>query len=684
MNNDYTSHYYITKYFSIKEGIKESHHINNIQIPEKLTKFCKLPVPTEYENREIYFYRNFIESKDIYNSDFREKIKESKNKAKEYFDKKNMEFIYGTHMKNNLPDDENKENILKETENKINEDNNINRKILIEREIPDVKFDYDKIRKKIHISKDFIILLENESDLFNINEFVEKKENKKIKEDKNFRIYPLNLRETSKDEIEAIIRENKEVKFDNKRRTSIILKRQNLIENSNQKEIKFCPYYFDSEKGKEYHKEHPHEKYVDNQNKNNNVNENENEIDPQRLLDKAREEYKENPLINNNNSNTNLNLENNIDDNINNKQNSPVVYLNENNNIISNKNKQFKDGKKRLPSLYSQQKILAKINDEYNQQKSKEWAESKSIKYTVDGNLRTNNPLVPHYIKPTFPQAEFNEDYIYIDKLTERRVKTSSVSNRIYFNAPSIEEIRKSGQHDILMEALENRRTPDEMMERLNLMITSELCDPLNKQLKIDPVAIDFGVCNQGKNYQMFFNLRNDDNMTNRVLIRKSASNNNNNNINNKNYIGIESFIGGKVVPGETKRVKIVLFCSKLNLGKFNDIIEVTTKSFIYKIPIKAFIVKESEYDENKYYMKGRELYKKSYIKNDSKNKYDPVKIVLPKIKELEEKEKKKKIESKKRNSFIDDNNNNNNNNLNDDESADAAEENNNNNLPPV
>ncbi len=42
---------------------------------------------------------------------------------------------------------------------------------------------------------------------------------------------------------------------------------------------------------------------------------------------------------------------------------SPVVYLNENNNIISNKNKTFKDGKKRLPSLYSQQKILAKIND---------------------------------------------------------------------------------------------------------------------------------------------------------------------------------------------------------------------------------------------------------------------------------------------------------------------------------
>ena len=64
--------------------------------------------------------------------------------------------------------------------------------------------------------------------------------------------------------------------------------------------------------------------------------------------------------------------------------------------------------------------------------------------------------------------------------------------------------------------------------------------------------------------------------------------------------------------------------------------------------------------------MKGRKLYEKSYIKNESKNKFDPVKIVLQKIKELDEKEKKKKFESKKRNRFIDDNNNNNNNNLND------------------
>jgi len=328
---------------------------------------------------------------------------------------------------------------------------------------------------------------------------------------------------------------------------------------------------------------------------------------------------------------------------INNKNNSPVVYLNDQSQKIpgvsgmggrSNPANRKFSGKKILPSIYKQTQILNRINDQYNIQKAREWVESKTMKYTVDGNLRKQNPLVPHYIKPTFPQAEFNEDYIYIDKLTEPRVKTSSVSNRVYFNAPSVEEIRKSGQHDLLIEAIENRRTPEEMMERLNLMITGELCDPLNKQLKIDPVSLDFGILCQGKTYQMYLKLRNDDNMTNRVMVR---------NTNKKNYITIENFVGGKVVPGETKKVKVVLRADEEIVGKYNEILEITTKSFIYKIPIKAYIVKQDEYDEKRCgHLKGRELYSKSYPASDEKYKYDPIKIVLPKIRELEEKERKK------------------------------------------
>ena len=642
LTDDYTSHSWITKYFSIQDGIKETHHIHNIQIPETLNKFCHLPIESQFVNKEIYFYRNLIESKCVYDKEFRNKIKEAIETSNKHFEKKNLEWYFGTNMNK----EESKEN--------FEEHQKLMREILNERQNSDVKFDYDDIKKKTLIKKNYIELLENSSALFDIKKYVKEKDDKKIREDLNFRIYPLNLRLTSPSEIEAIVNginvvpqkpiNSRTKKETEKRKGSFKPKNQIPIESFTEKEVKFYPNYFESEKGLEYLKEHPHQKYVELKEKNKQASNTNKEIDnitqAQNLLDKAREEYEQQKLYGNSDMNQNIQFGNDVD--INNKNNSPVVYLNENQKMQGTglgqrsnlPSERRGSGKKILPSIYKQTQILNRINDQYNFQKAREWVESKSMKYTVDGNLRKQNPLVPHYIKPTFPQAEFNEDYIYIDKLTEPRVKTSSVSNRVYFNAPSVEEIRKSGQHDLLIEAIENRRTPEEMMERLNLMITGELCDPLNKQLKIDPVSLDFGILCQGKTYQMYIKLRNDDNMTNRVMVR---------NTNKKNYITIENFVGGKVVPGETKKVKVVIRADEEIIGKYNEILEITTKSFIYKIPIKAYIVRPDEYDEKKYgHLKGREAYSKSFPASDAKHKCDPIKIVLPKIRELEEKERKK------------------------------------------
>ena len=618
---DFVGHYYITKYYSIKEGILETHYINQIQIPDKLEKFAKLPKEPVYPQQEIYFYRNLIESQG-FNNEFREKIAKAKEDSYQYFDKKKTEWFFGTYRNETF-------NAEKEEYIKLTKD------MLEKRQIPDVKFDYDKIRKKIKIVNGFIQLLPNESILFNIKDFVELKESKKIKEDLAFRIYPLNLNLISQNEMRTIVTEYE--KKNDGLSNSMLNRKKTLLE-GNTKEVKFYKNYFDSDKGLEFLQANPHKSYVKQTN-----------LDPQEQLAQnlLSQASKQQQMEEEKNNSNNFNLENNID--VNNKQSSPVVYLNE--DMQSSQNMQGSQGfpiaqsgksfkkPKQLPSIYKQTQILNKVNEEYNAQKAKEWREAKTMKFTYDGELRASNPKIPKYLKPTFPQAEFNEDYIYIEKLTERRVKTSSVANRIYFNAPSVEEIRKSGQHDLLLEAMEKRRTPEEMMERLNLMITSELCDPLNKQLKIDPVSIDFGIVCEGKMYQMYFKLRNDDNMTNRVQIRK--------NIENPNIL-IENFIGGKVVPGETKRVKIVINTKDM-LGKFSDVVEVQTKSFLYKIPIRALIVKEEEFDKTKYAQEGRELYSKSYPAGDNKYKCDPVKLVLPKIRELEEAERAKKLMEKQK-----------------------------------
>ena len=107
-----------------------------------------------------------------------------------------------------------------------------------------------------------------------------------------------------------------------------------------------------------------------------------------------------------------MNFGNDVD--VNNKNNSPVVYLNDQNSKMTgatglgsrpNPLDRKGSGKKILPSIYKQTQILNRINDQYNVQKAREWVESKTMKYTVDGNLRKQNPLVPHYLEPTFPQA---------------------------------------------------------------------------------------------------------------------------------------------------------------------------------------------------------------------------------------------------------------------------------------
>ena len=404
ISKDFTSHYWITKYFTVNEGIKETHHINSIQIPESLKNFYKQPYESEFDNKEIYFYRNLIQSETNFDKEFREKVKKSKEDSEAYFEKRNMEFNYGSYF--------NKE----ESQNDIEEHNKLLRRILTERQNPDVKFDYDKIRKKIKINQGYISLLDNESVLFNIKEYVDDKERKKYREDKSFRIYPLNLNKVSDIEVENIVNSfNAPFNGTENMSSSIIARKKNLIEGAaNTKEIKFIPNYWDSDKGKEFHSEHPHEIYVDpkEKNKNNNIT-GDPEIDSLRqaenLLEKGREELKQNQLMEQ--SPTNLaGFDNNMD--MNNKQSSPVVLLNGDNQNINNANisnnnmnnnnegsKSKLSNKRKLPSIHKQTQMMNKINEEYNQQKAREWVESKTMKYTVDGQLRQNNPLVPLYKK---------------------------------------------------------------------------------------------------------------------------------------------------------------------------------------------------------------------------------------------------------------------------------------------
>ena len=549
--NYFRSHYWITKYLNIHELISETHYINKIKIPKKLEKITQTPLTYQFPPKEIYLYRNIIECLP-FDDAFREKINLSIKNKDNWFNKRKLDFGYVDIS--NLP--ELKDNYL------------IQRRILEERQKNDLKFDSDNIKSSFigdlqkFLDKPELDLRQNKSLLFDIMKYLDDRNNKKVHEDLSFRILPLDINNL---DIEDIVNNMNMEELRNNRKKK---QEQKNTDTKSIQEIKFTDNYFSTEIGRGVLEMYPRGNMV--KKKKSSISE-ENSLlaivdDPNyfhldsnvNTLKKTNEKDLDN--INNNlpNNLNNKEIENYIINEVNNKiedfennennlinQNmiSPIVYLDED-KFQSGKDFLFKSKNKNkniktLPSIHKRTLLNLKEKQHKDREEGEKWHEIKNYKYAVDGSSpRKPNPRIPGYLKTTFPEAEFNEDYIYIEKMTDKRIKTSSVANRLYFNAPSINMIRKSGQHNFLLEALDKKKTYEEMMERLNLMITSELCDPLNKMLKVEPTNLDFGYVRLGNKYEMSLKIRNDDNITNRVQVRKGSENKN---------LGIELFIGGKV-----------------------------------------------------------------------------------------------------------------------------------------
>jgi hypothetical protein len=590
--------------------INETQVINSIKIPKKLEKITQTPVSKTFPTQEIFFYRNLLESRPI-DKCFRDKISVSIFNKDQWFNKRKVEF--GTseiHKK------------------ELEENNKIQRRILEERQILESKIEYTQLKQKLDLRIIFELCKKNDlgTIIFNLDEYIANQERRKIIEDRNFRKFPINfnLKGTLEEILATIADDTTTSNKANIAGTLLTNRKKHSINMKAIQEINFINCYFLSELGKEafgqflfsdlgrdfasryptlsqieaekkksefkinknFGKESNHNKSIIIEKSNKNQSDN--------YVEDLRLSYNIDTLLAKMKISPDLNVEE-----FDIKQQSPIVYLeNEkfqhktpgpsvsSQNII---NQRSKSKKKILPSIHKIKIQTSKEKEEKGKNDAEVWHNMKSYRYSYDGKSpRSNNPLVPNYLRSSFPEAVFNEDYICVEKLTEKRLKTSSVANRLYFNAPSVNEIRKSGQHNFIEKALDKKKTYDEMMERLNLMITSELVDPLNRMLKIDPVELNFGYIKIGTKYEMMLKIRNDDDMTNRIQIVK--------NLNNK-WINIESFIGGKICAGELKKVKVTIEADIQLIGNFAEIIEIQTKSFIYKIPVTAMVISPEEFE---------------------------------------------------------------------------------------
>lgn len=99
-----------------------------------------------------------------------------------------------------------------------------------------------------------------------------------------------------------------------------------------------------------------------------------------------------------------------------------------------------------LPSLYIQEKLYLFQKEQEQLLKAEEHHIVKTKDFNVIGRLREEKPFVKTIQRST-ASCELNEKFITTEVITDRRVKISSMATRFYVNAPSVDDVRKQGQH---------------------------------------------------------------------------------------------------------------------------------------------------------------------------------------------------------------------------------------------
>ncbi len=78
-------------------------------------------------------------------------------------------------------------------------------------------------------------------------------------------------------------------------------------------------------------------------------------------------------------------------------------------------------------------------------------------------------------------------------------------------NAPSVEAVRKQGQHQMILQAIDKKQTFADLINQANSMVTSVLHDPLKRTLNVLPGKLLFGSIEVGKAFDMLLTLKNED-----------------------------------------------------------------------------------------------------------------------------------------------------------------------------
>lgn len=241
-----------------------------------------------------------------------------------------------------------------------------------------------------------------------------------------------------------------------------------------------------------------------------------------------------------------------------------------------------------IPSMYLQEKDFLKRKDEEILLKAEEYHVSKTKEFSVYGKLRPLKLKVKSLAKSKI-KPEMNEKFITTECITDKRIKISSMANRAYLNAPSVNQVRKQGQHQMILQAISKKQTFNELISQANAMVTSVLNDPLKRSVNILPSQANFGSLKEGTKYEILITCKNEDMLPQRIVVRQATD----------PRIKIHQDNGGPIAAGMVKNIRVVIDTrQRSDSSVISDGFEILSKTDVYRIPITATILSSEKFNE--------------------------------------------------------------------------------------
>lgn len=156
------------------------------------------------------------------------------------------------------------------------------------------------------------------------------------------------------------------------------------------------------------------------------------------------------------------------------------------------------------------------------------------------------------------------------------------MANRQYMNAPTVEDVRKQGQHQMILQAINKKQTFSELINQANSMVTSVLHDGLKRSVNVLPSQVKFGALCQGQDAEIILTVKNEDSLSQRIQIKPIAD----------KRVVVKQETYGPIAPGMTKRLVVTIRATEGDsLGKIKEEIQVMTKSDVFKVPVEALVL---------------------------------------------------------------------------------------------